>query len=435
MKKILFDVKGLTGDNLKLIEELNSRISELPEQVDKDEVVKEVKSAFKGMFNDKGDMALDLKKVEELIGEDDKGIRAILKKQGEAIEHLKSVGTPVKNKTFKTELEEKMADVENVVRAKAGQVKLSVKAAAIMTLENTITGDAALPDELLESFSVGAFVPKRYAREYVFDIASRRTVGEISQFKTWLEEGDEEGAFAIVAEGGLKPLVSTSLVRNFSEYRKVAGKTVYTEEFAKFRKEAYAIIQRLIKQKLLRDYAAILTVDLLADAAPYVGSALDGQYENPTDYHAIAAAAAQIEALGFFPDVLIMNPQDKWRIGMLQDVNGQFYLTIPTTDPNGQTRMMGFMLRTSTKIPVGEFILGESGLWEIEDEAITVRMGYGVTVIGSPVTGVESDLDHNRFRVIVETYFHNYIASNNEGSFVKGDFDAIKVLLTAPTLP
>jgi hypothetical protein len=97
--------------------------------------------------------------------------------------------------------------------------------------------------------------------------------------------------------------------------------------------------------------------------------------------------------------------------------------------------MMGFMLRTSTKIPVGEFILGESGLWEIEDEAITVRMGYGVTVIGSPVTGVESDLDHNRFRVIVETYFHNYIASNNEGSFVKGDFDAIKVLLTAPTLP
>jgi hypothetical protein len=387
------------------------------------------------MFNDIGDMALDLKKVEELIGEDDKGIRAILKKQGEAIEHLKSVGTPVKNKTFKTELEEKMADVENVVRAKAGQVKLSVKAAAIMTLENTITGDAALPDELLESFSVGAFVPKRYAREYVFDIASRRTVGEISQFKTWLEEGDEEGAFAIVAEGGLKPLVSTSLVRNFSEYRKVAGKTVYTEEFAKFRKEAYAIIQRLIKQKLLRDYAAILTVDLLADAAPYVGSALDGQYENPTDYHAIAAAAAQIEALGFFPDVLIMNPQDKWRIGMLQDVNGQFYLTIPTTDPNGQTRMMGFMLRTSTKIPVGEFILGESGLWEIEDEAITVRMGYGVTVIGSPVTGVESDLDHNRFRVIVETYFHNYIASNNEGSFVKGDFDAIKVLLTAPTLP
>jgi len=435
MKKILFDVKGLTGDNLKLIEELNSRISELPEQVDKDEVVKEVKSAFKGMFNDKGDMALDLKKVEELIGEDDKGIRAILKKQGEAIEHLKSVGTPVKNKTFKTELDEKMADVENVVRAKAGQVKLSVKAAAIMTLENTITGDAALPDELLESFSVGAFVPKRYAREYVFDIASRRTVGEISQFKTWLEEGDEEGAFAIVAEGGLKPLVSTSLVRNFSEYRKVAGKTVYTEEFAKFRKEAYAIIQRLIKQKLLRDYAAILTVDLLADASPYVGSALDGQYENPTDYHAIAAAAAQIEALGFFPDVLIMNPQDKWRIGMLQDVNGQFYLTIPTTDPNGQTRMMGFMLRTSTKIPVGEFILGESGLWEIEDEAITVRMGYGVTVIGSPVTGVESDLDHNRFRVIVETYFHNYIASNNEGSFVKGDFDAIKALLTAPVTP
>lgn len=441
MKKILFDTKGLTGDNLKLIEELNARISDLPEQVDKDQVVKEVKTAFKGMFNDNGDMRLDLTRVEELIGDDDKGIRTILKKQGEEIQALKALGAPVKNKGFRDQLEEKMVDVENVVKAKAGSVKLSLKAAAVMTLENTITGDNVLPDELLESFSVGAFVPKRFPREYVFDLASHRTVSEISQFKTWLEEGDEQGAFAIVAEGGLKPLVSYTLVRNFSEYRKVAGKTVYTEEFAKFRKEAYSIIQRLIRQKLLRDYSNILAVDLLADAAPYVGSALDGQYENPTDYHAIAAVAAQIEALGFAPDMLIMNPQDKWRIGMLQDVNGQFYLTIPTTDPSGQTRIMGFTLRTSTKIPVGEFILGESGLWEIEDEAVTVRMGYGITVTGGTsngggnVTDVQGDLDHNRFRVIAELYFHNYIASPNEGSFVRGDFDTIKALLQAPALP
>lgn len=441
-KKIIFETKGLTGDNLKLIELLNERIGELPETVNKDDVALEVKSvikeSLKGMVNDKGEVALDLKKLEEMLGEDDKGIRTILRKQGEEIAALKSLGDGVnKPKSFQLQLEEKMADIENIVKAKSGSIKLSLKAPAVMRLGNTIEGDALLPDTLIESFSVAAFVGKRFPREYVFDIANRRTVSEISQFKVWLEEGDVEGAFAIVAEGGLKPLISADLVRNYSEYRKVAAKQVYTEEFAKFRKEAYEIIKRMINQKILRDYSAILTTDLLADAAPYVGSALDNQYPlaNVTDYHAIAAVAAQIESLNFMPDVLIMNPQDKWRIGMLQNGEGSFYLTIPMTDPTGQTRMMGFIVRTSNRIPVGEFILGESGLWEVEDEALTVRMGYGVTVTGGvsngggAVTDVQGDLDHNRFRIIVETYFHNYIASNNAGSFVRGDFDVIKAIV------
>lgn len=442
MSKIKFklDKKGLDGDNLKFIESLEKRIELIDEEsLDKDVLVKEVKSAFKGMFTENGELSINLKKLEELLGEDEKGIMAIVKKHGEALTALKEGGKNGKEtKSFKVLLNEKMAEVEKLMKTKEGGISLSLKAPATMTLANTIEGDDLLPDELIESFSIGQFVGKRQPREYVFDMANRRTVAEVAQFKTWLEEGDEEGAFAIVAEGGLKPLVSMNLVRNDSRVAKVAAKYVVTEEFAKFRKEAYSIIQRLIQQKITRDYAAILTTRLLADASPYTASALDGQYANPTDYHAIAAVAAQIESLNFMPDLLIMNPQDKWRIGMLQDLQGQFYLTIPTTDPTGNTRMMGFTVRTSNRIPVGEFILGESGLWEIEDEAISVRMGYGVTVTGGTsngggnVTDVQGDLDHNRMRVIVETYFHSYIATNNLGSFVHADFDVVKALLETP---
>jgi Phage capsid family. len=379
------------------------------------------------------DMAL----LKVWLTDGDKGIRSILQKQGEELASLKELGGKGKKEVDAVRAwlnDQKNQDkIERIFNTGEGEIKLDVRAAATMTLDNTITGHAALPDELIESFSIGAFVPKRQAREYVFDLAYRRTVAKITQFKTWLEEGSEEGGFAVVAEGGLKPLVSTSLVRNHSEYKKVAAKQVITEEFAKFRSEAYTIIQRLVSQKLVRDYANILTTNLLADAAPYVASALDGQYANPTDYHAIGAVAAQIEAINFMPDMLVMNPQDKWRIGLSQDAQGQFYLTIPMTDPSGQTRMMGFTLRTSTKVPVGDFILGEAGLWEIEDEPITIRMGMGITVtpgvVGVSVTQVESDLDHNRFRIIAETFFHNYIATNNQGSFVKATFDTVKAAL------
>lgn len=332
---------------------------------------------------------------------------------------------------IRSALDAKMEKVGEVMRAGEGFVALNFRAAAVMTTGNTVD-NTDVPDDILDSFSLAEFVPKRRPREYVFDIADRRTVAELDKYITWLEEGGEEGAFAIVAEGGLKPLISMALVRNVSTARKVAGKYVYTEEFAKFKKEAFRIIQTLIRDKILRDYAAILTTDLLAAAASYVGSALDGQYANPTDYHAIGAVAAQIEALDFVPDVLIMNPQDKWRIGLSQDTTGQFYLTIPMMNPNGETTMMGFTVRTSNRVPVGTFILGESGLWKIVDEALTVRMGYGLTVTKNEtgvVTDVEGDLDHNRFRVIVETFFHNYIATNNAGSFVVAEFDVVKAAL------
>lgn len=386
----------------------------------------------------------DLKLLKLWLEEGDKGIRSILKKQGEELTAIKELANAGKKKVegLRGILEKKMEDIRKAYESNNPnhEIRLDVRAAAIMTTDNTISGDNLLPDELIESFSTSAFVEKRRQREYVFDMAFRRTVAKITQFKTWLEEGGEEGTFAIVAEGGLKPLVSMGLVRNHSEYKKVAAKYVVTEEFAKFRTEAYNIIQRLIRNKLMRDYQALLTTDLIADAAAYVGSALDDQYAAPTDYHAIAAVAAQVEALGFNPDLLIMNPQDKWRIGMAQDSAGAFILQVPMTDTEGQTRILGFTVRTSSRIPVGSFVLGESGLWEIEDEPITVRMGYGITVtsgvIGtsgaSGVTAVESDLDHNRFRVIVETYFHNFIATNNTGSFVSATFAAVKALLLAP---
>lgn len=417
-KELLAKIKSQTEDFLKT--------KGFTTKTELDAAVVEKMKAFEG---------LDALKLKSLFDEKT-GIFAVLKAQGDEITALKEQGGETKKKSFESMLNEKMADAEKIFKAKSGSLELSLKVAAVMTTDNTISTDT-LPQDLIESFSEGAFVAKRQPREYVYDVANVTTVSEIDQYKTWLEEGDEQGAFAVVAEGGLKPLVSTALVRNHSEYRKVAGKYVVTEEFSKFRKKAYAIIKRLLEQKMLRDKAAILTTSLLADAAPYVSSALDGQYTEPTDYHAIAAVAAQIEALNFAPDLLVLNPQDKWRIGMLQGTDGHFYLTIPQNDPTAGTRLMGFVVRTSNQIPVGNFILGEAGLWEIEQEGISVRMGYGMTVTGGTsngggnVTDVQGDLDHNRFRVIVENYFHNYIATNNEGSFVYADFDTVKEAITA----
>lgn len=342
-------------------------------------------------------------------------------------------GDQKRTNPLKAFLNENAEKIELMHRSKdkSQEIKFNIRAAAVMTTENTID-ENSYPDEMIESMSMAEFVAKRQGTQYIYDIADRVVVAEIDQYKTWLEEGDEQGAFAVVAEGGLKPLVSTSLVRNYAEAQKIAGKYVITEEFTKWRKNAFNIIRRLIQDKLYRDYAAILTTDLNTAAVAYTGTILDDQIVTPNDYDAIAAAAAQIEALNFSPDVLILNPQDKWRIAIQKDLQGAYYTTIPINQ-NGNTVMMGFKVITSTYQTAGYFTLGESSLFKIEEEPVTVRMGYGVTVTGAnPVTAVVSDFDNNQMRVIVETYFNNWLATNHIGSFVRDTFANVKAALLKP---
>lgn len=331
--------------------------------------------------------------------------------------------------------------IEQMLNLRNSQVdyNINLRAAEIVTTTNAVDLSGLTVEDLSNATSITGFVEKRKPREYIFDIADRTTVPSISKTKTWTSEGTTEGEFTLVGESELKPMVSASLVENKSVAQKVAGHTVYTDEVAKFKREAYLLIRRLINDKLLRDYQNILTTGLYAAAAQYVGSALDGQYPNPTDFHAIAAVAAQIEALDFNPDILILNPQDKWRIGMSQNENGSFYMAIPASSPDTAPTMLGFRVITSNKIPVGNFLLGESGLWKIEDESVTIKIGYGITQVmneaGTAIIRVEDDLTYNRFRVISEMFFHSYIDPLHTGSFVVGNFDVIKDLLTSETAP
>jgi hypothetical protein len=396
------------------------------------------KDAIENIFS-KSIEALGLN-VEQLRSFDAEKVQNSIKNIAGAVEQLKNnpiVGEQRMN-AIKSLLdnEDNMKLVERAFEKGSGKVViLNTRAAvAAMTTTNVVI-DGDIPEDILNSFSVDSFIKKRRPSEYIFDVADRATVGDITEYKTWLEEGDEEGAFAIVAEGAVKPLVSKTLVRNTTKYKKIAGKRVYTEEFAKFRKEAYRILEQLFNDQLLRNYAALLTTDLISKAASYVGTALDDQYTNPTDYHAVGAVAAQIESLDFIPDTLVLNPQDKWRIGLSQDTVGAFYVNIPMLNPSGELTMMGFRLVTSNRIPVGNALLGEGKLYKIEDEPVQIRLGYGINVTKNGdglVTNVDSDVDTNRFRIIAETFFHSYIGTNYTGSFVYFNFAAVKAALLKP---
>jgi len=368
-----------------------------------------------------------------MIGEGDKAksIDQLIRDLGTSVAELKISEGKEKTKTFNQLLDDNLEAIEKIFLRKSGHVTISLKAAAIMTTANTIDASVITGNDgtdVTDNFRVDAFVPKRQDRQYIFDIADRVTVAEVPEYIIWEEEGDSQGNVALVSQGAVKPLVSFENVKNMSEYKKAAGKMVITEEFQKFKQRRYAIIRTLFNEKVLRDYQNQLTTYLLAAAASYIGTTLDGQFTNPTDFHAIGAVAAQLETLNYAPDTLIINPQDKWRIALQQDDQGRFFTNIPITGANGQVQMMSFRTITTNKMTVGSFMLGEGGLYKIEEEAVQIRIGYGVTMNGGTA---ESDFDYNRLRIIGELFFHNYIASNNAGSFVVASFSDVKEALTA----
>lgn len=343
-----------------------------------------------------------------------------LRKQGEALTALKEQSLTNSRRTGLRAAFEKGYD-DLVAAVKGQKANVVIKAVSehtdgkIHTTTTSIstTTSAQLSDSVEHSTEL--FV-KRQGKQYIHDIADVTVVNEVPEIFVYDEEGAEDGSFAVVAENGLKPQVNLKLIRNQVTAKKAAGYIVVTEEMMKWRDILWSHIQRLFRGKLERDYEEKLTADLLTNAVAYTSTGLDTSIANPTEFDAIAAAVLQLENLNFAPDVLVINPTDKWKLALTQANNGTFIL--PYIQNGGQFALLGLRVITSTKVTAGEFIIGESGTWYIQEETPRLRTGL-----------VNDDFIHNRMTIIGEVFFLSYIPTNNKGSFVKGNFATIKEAL------
>ncbi|MFZ4754294.1 MAG: hypothetical protein ACOYLG_13205 [Chitinophagaceae bacterium] len=363
-------------------------------------------------------------------------INQVLIKHGVAIQRINNPFGPTKEQkmTIVKAFEDKMDQIKSFLANQSEGQTLTIysnKTAVNMTTANSVD-NTALNNDVVENFRIDGMVKQRQGKQYIFDIADRTTSQSVPEFIIWDEEADAEGAFAVVSEGALKPLTSYSLVKKQSQVKKIAGKKVVSTEFDTFRQRLSRYVNELFNDKLLRDYQTQLTTELGLLAASYTGTTLDGQITDPTDFHAIGAVAAQIESLNFSPNVLIINPQDKWRIALTTNGEGSFHVaTLPITGANGQVQMMSFLTVTTTEIAAGTAILGEGNLFKIEDTPVNLKLTYGLTTTsgGGNITSAEFDTDYNRMRLIGEMFYHSYMASVHTGSFVEFEFETVKAAL------
>jgi hypothetical protein len=374
--------------------------------------------------------AIDQEKLDKMLAEyASKGvsketvekIEKALEDQGATLTKMQEAGkaTDRKGNYMEKEFYRRFEEIKDVLNSSGAKPGITIKAvdehnsARIETTGTAITStdDSFMPENVKDG---GTFL-NRWGRQFIRAIANVSNVGTVPEAVTFMDEGTEQGTFAIVAENGLKPQQFLTLVKSTIFQKKVAGYIVATEELIRNRRRAWAAIMRMFRNKFERNYDAILYDTFSGSASAYVSTPLDGTIENPQDVHALVAAMAQIESLNFVPDTLVINPADKWRLALNTTPSGSQYLFLPSLLAGQPIQPLGLNVITSTEIAAGTFLLGESGTFEIEESGVELRIGY-----------VNDDHIHNRRTFVLERYFIAWLPENLKGSWVSGNFADIK---------
>lgn len=253
---------------------------------------------------------------------------------------------------------------------------------------------------------------------WVFDLVNTTTADFMtSALATYWEELPREGAPAIVPEGGTKPLVQYRYRLRNHEYKKFAQLISFTDEFSyDFRK-----LQDDIMTKGRRDIRnginTLILADVITNATAYNTGTEFGTVATPNDFDAIAAMAAQVDnaTFGNKANAAIMSTFRKYKMGITKATTGE-YLNRP--DVISDISFIGNPSMTADQVVVGD-LKQYNVIWR---GGMIVKIGYNGT-----------DFAENKFSVVMEQFYFNYISEARKPAIVKGpNFADVKTAITEP---
>lgn len=263
---------------------------------------------------------------------------------------------------------------EIVAAFRTGQefgLEFKQRAAAVPHYDtNTVTGVMAMP--VVENFEYSNEIATiRYPENFILNIIRSTQVAKVPQTMIWREQAATDGAVAVVAEGGTKPLIKFNFVRASVGRKKYAGRIEWSEEFEYDNEKLFNAILAMFEDQVVRAWNAGIVADMIANATAYTTSILDDTLVNPDAGIAAIAAASVINAMNFNADTVIMNPADMVATMFTQDVDGNWRL-VPYLQGG---KINGMNLITSNSVTQGKALIGDSSTYSEEHSAFILRFG------------------------------------------------------------
>jgi len=420
--KITFNKEGLTGDNLKLVEDLEKRFAELPDGKDPNEQLRSI-----GLLDKENKSTVDLEKLKTLLGEDENGIRSILKAQGEAIEALKENGNDNNRpksvsdqiRAWQETNKEALEKIKN--GTKADLEPLIIRAPTSPMLKST---QAANPVPYY--LDMGAEIIDLVRNKPTFwNRLSKGRTG-LSSFP-WVNKTNKQGNAQFIGEGVLKPLASFDLTPETSNAKKVAeamkmstellydveGFRTLVENELRYEVEMAANTASLTGAVSSTSPAGVTTI-----ASPYTLTTI--KTPNPNNADAVRAAKAQLVSLNFDRDIVaFINPIDAANMDLAKANDSGVYMLPPFTTSDGRV-IAGVPVIEDNNIAVGYLLIGDMSKYKIlMYQDFFIAWGWE-----------NDDFRKNLVTVLGEMRFHQYSSANWAGAFVYDTFANIKTALT-----
>lgn len=291
------------------------------------------------------------------------------------------------------------------------------RVAATHTDTNTYTdaGTFVMPD--VENYSVDSEITKiRYPENFVLTIFRNRQVSKVPLTLIKKEQQPTEGAVAVVAEGGTKPLVQYQFVRTTTSRQKYAGRIEWTEEFEMDNERLYNEIVNMFEMDVIRAWQDGILSQIETNAVAYTSSTLDATLPRPDNGVCAIAAASVINAMNYNADTVIMHPSDVIATMFTQDVDGNWRL-VPYLQ-NGTIN--GMRLIQSNKVTEGNALIGDSSTYREEHSNFIFRVGM-----------YNDQFIKNEMSAIGEVFSLLSIAQRDLASWMYIDLAAVKLSLTA----
>lgn len=385
-----------------------------------------IKSQFEAMasgIKSNESVVSDIKSELEKAGFTGEKLRKLedaMKAQGEALATMKGT-TRHGESDVEAQIDAFIKNHDNIAAVKSKQVvsvELNTKAAALMTTANATSAISQLNTEVDRTIHSAPTEPNVIFDRLFKGYASSPNIA-------WVNRVNEDGGAAFVAEGALKPLKDWEYTTETSTAKKVAVSCKVSTEMLDDAPFMRSEIDRLLREDLLRAVNAKLLTGtgtgaeikgITVDAAGYTATELNDKVENPNYADAIRAAVLQARLLGFYPDVVFINPADRAMIDLTKDNTGRYisqellalirYITIVDT----------------TDIPAGKFLLMDTREWMVRIyENLSLEYGWE-----------NDDFRKNLVTVVAEMRLHSYQDSLNAGSVVYDSFATVQAAIEKP---
>lgn len=385
-----------------------------------------IKSQFEAMasgIKSNESVVSDVKSELEKAGFTGEKLRKLedaMKAQGEALATMKGATRHGKS-DFEAQIDAFIKNQDNIAAVKSKQVvsvELNTKDAALMTTANATSAINLWNTEVDRTIHSAPTEPNVIFDRLFKGYASSPNIA-------WVNRVNEEGGAAFVAEGALKPLKDWEYTTETSTAKKVAVSCKVSTEMLADAPFMRSEIDRLLREDLLRVVNEKLLTGtgtgaeikgITVGAAGYTATELNDKVENPNYADAIRAAVLQARLLGFYPDVVFINPADRALIDLTKDTTGHYisqellslirYITIVDT----------------TDIPVGKFLLMDTREWMVRIYE-NLRLEYGWE---------NDDFRKNLVTVVAEMRLHSYQDSLNAGSVVYDSFATVQAAIEKP---